>query len=237
LVPPHDPSVSVAGLWRGTAELLEGRWPVLLAVAAPFTLLVDMTLRLFGPAAPTAPEEVTSATLLWLIVLPALIGSLGQLAVVHLLLRPEDTPRTALAAAFVAWPGYVAALMLSVIPTGIAALVLVLPGIYVASRLFPLMPIALGNPRGSPVEMIRTCWRLTAPVGLTLFGFFLLGLLGLLGFGLLAGGIGAAIGSVLTLLGADGVARFAAGLVSAIAATFVAVATAGFASHLYQTLR
>lgn len=226
----------LSDIWQGTADLLRGRLGLFFAVAAPFTLLVEMALRIFGPTPPASTSEFTARTIFWLILLPGLIGSLAQLAIVHLLLRPGATARAALGAAFAIWPAYLAALMLSALPTGLGFLLLVLPGIYVTARLFLILPLAVITPRPEPVALLRASWQMTAPAAWTLFGFFLLALLGLFGFSLLANGVGAAIGSVFTLLGFAIVGSFAAGLVPAIASTFVTLASAGLASYLYSRL-
>ncbi len=227
----------VAEIWAGMTAPLRGRISLLFAVAAPFTLLVDMGLRIFGPSPPASADDMNARVLLWLVMLPALIGSVAQLAVAHLLLRPEQPPRVALAAAFAVWPLYVATLLISAIPSGLALLLLVLPGIYVTSRLFLIVPLVIEARGQTPIELLRRSWALTAPASWTIFGFLLLAILALFGISLVAGGVGGAIGAVLTLFGLAALGKFAAGLVPAIAATFVAIGSAALASYLYQRLR
>jgi hypothetical protein len=215
---------------------LGGRMSEMFAVAAPFTLLVDIALRIFGPAPPTSADDVVPTTLFWLVLVPTIVASLGQLAIVHLLLRPAQAPRAALAVAFVAWPGYLAALLLAAIPTGLATLLLVLPGLYVASRLLLLMPLAVMSPRGSPVALVKRSWELTRSAGWAIFGFFLMAILGVFGLSLIAGGVGSAVGSVFTLFGLAAVGKFAAGLVAAVASTFVSIGNAALSAYLYRSL-
>ncbi len=229
-------TVRFGGIWQGMTAPLGGRMSELFAVAAPFTLLVDIALRTFGPTPPADADGITAATLFWLVLVPTIIASFGQLAIVHLLLRPAMPPRAALAGALAAWPGYLAALLIAAIPTGLAMLLLVLPGLYVASRLLLVMPLAITSPRGSPLAMVRRSWELTRPAGWAIFGFFLLAILGIFGLSLIAGGVGSAIGSVLTLFGMAGVGKFAAGLVAAVASTFVSIGNAALAAYLDRSL-
>lgn len=236
VIPPSGGPIRASELWQGMIAPLSGRLSVLFAVAAPFTLLVDMTLRQFGPPQPTSADDFTAQSLFWLIVVPALIGSLGQLAVAHLLLRPATPPRAALAAAFAVWPAYLGALLLSAFPTGLAILAFVVPGIYVTGRFFLTVPLAVLGHSRSPVELLRESWQLTAPSAWPIFGFLLLAILAVFGLSLIASGVGGAIGSVLTLLGAETLAKFVASLVPAVAATFVAIGSAALSSHLYQRL-
>lgn len=230
-------SLRLSEIWQGTADLLRGRLSLFFAVAAPFTLLVEMTLRIFGPTPPATTADFTARTLFWLVLLPGIIGSLAQLAVAHLILRPGATPREALSAALAIWPVYLAALAFSALPTGLGFLLLVLPGLYVAARLFLMLPLAFATPQADPIGLIRASWQLTGSSAWTIFGFFVLALLGLFGLGLVASGVGAALGSVFTLLGFAAVGQFAAGLVPAAASTFVAIGSAGLSCYLYSRLK
>jgi len=232
------------------ADLVRGRLSLFFAVAAPFTLLVDMSLRVFGPTPPKTTADFTTSTLFWLVLLPGLIASLAQLSVAGLILRPQITPRTALAAALVVWPVYMAALILSSLPfsAGFVLLTLLglppaiaisfplLLGIYIFGRLLPIVAVAIMSPKTSPLAMLRTSWSLTQPNGWTLAGFMLPAILGIIGLSLIAGGVGSALGTVFTILGFAEVSRFAAGLIPAIASTFVAIGSAAIASLLYKKL-
>lgn len=215
---------------------LAGRLSEFFAIAAPFTLFVDIALRTFGPKPPTSADGITPTSLFWLVLLPTVIASIAQLAIVHLLLRPAVPPRAALAAAFAAWPGYLAALMLSAVPTGLAVLVFVIPGLYVASRLFLVLPLAVLSPGASPIAIVKRSWALTGPAAWPIFGFFLLAIVAVFGASLVAGGVGSAIGSAFALFGLAAVGKFAAGLVPAVAATFVTIGNAALASYLYRRL-
>lgn len=235
-LPPTGGPIRVSEVWQGMIAPLQGRLSTLFAIAAPFTLLVDMSLRQFGPPQPTSADDFTTQSMLWLIVVPALIGSVGQLAIAHQLLRPGALPRTALAAGFAAWPLYIGALLLSAVPTALAILAFVLPGIYVTGRFFLIIPLAALRQGQTPLELLRQSWQLTAPAAWPIFGFLLLSLLAVFGLSLIASGVGGAIGSVLTLIGAETLAKFVASLVPAVAATFVSIGSAALSTYLYRRL-
>ena len=110
-------TLRLGDIWTGTVAALRGRFWTLVWVAAPFTLMVEMTVSVFGPAPPAPPKTLPltfdsyfalypPALLLIRVALPLLVGGLAQLAVVRLIANPAEVPRTALASAVAGWPGY-----------------------------------------------------------------------------------------------------------------------------------
>lgn len=234
---PSDPlSLKTGEIWQATLTVVRPQLWLLVAVAAPFTLLIDMILAVFGPAVPTSPADFTPRVVLLLILLPSLIGGLAQLAVAHLIVRPEQPPRLALAAAFAAFPSYLAAVLLAAVPTGLAFVLLVVPGLYVLARLFLIVPIAAIE-RRSAIETIRRSWLLTANAGGTLLLFLLLALLFVLGVSVLSQGVGAALGSAITLLGSKAAGGFAAALVASAVGMLISIVSAAASTVIYLKLR
>jgi hypothetical protein len=216
-------------------DVLRADFWTLFAVAAPFTLLVDMVTAMFGPAPPKTIEELTPKVVLLLIVLPGLIGALAQLAVAHLVLRPEAGARGALVAASNAWPLLVVALLISALPTTLGLLLLIVPGLYITGRLYLMVPVAVIE-RLAPMALLRRSWTLTADLGWTILWFLALAILFLLGVGLLVSGVAAALQSVLTLIGLKAVAGFAGSLINATLASVFSIAGAVAASVIYRKL-
>jgi hypothetical protein len=232
-----DKSGLTAGtIWTAMLAVLRADLWTLFAIAAPFTLLVDMVMAQFGPPQPKTMAELTPQVAALLIVVPALFGALAQLAVAHMTARPDASPRTALAAALAAWPMLVAAMLLSALPTGLGFLLLIVPGLYIAARLYLVAPIAVVE-RLTPVAILRRSWAMTADSAWTILWFFVLTILFLLGASLLAGGVGAALGSVLTLMGLKPVGIFVAALVSALLAALFSIASAVASTVIYLKLR
>ena len=111
-MPPAASGLTAGAIWTAMLERLRVDFWTMFALAAPFTLLVDMVLVQFGPPPPKTVAEFTPQVGLVLVFIPALIGAVAQLAVAHLVVRPEAGPRAALKTAFGVWPVFLAALML-----------------------------------------------------------------------------------------------------------------------------
>jgi len=221
-------------IWQATLGALRQDFGTLTAVAAPFVLLVSVTLALFGPAPPTSADALTlDVVLLWL-VLPTFAGAIAQLAIARLVAQPGAAPRAALAAAVAVWPAYIAASLLAGLATGLGFVALILPGVYLFARLFPLLPVALEGK--GPVATLRRTWELTRGHGGQLMLFVVLALLFVLGASVLAGGVGSALGAVFTLVGLKPVGLFAKALADGIVATLVAMANAAAATVIYTRL-
>ncbi|MFZ4690081.1 MAG: glycerophosphoryl diester phosphodiesterase membrane domain-containing protein [Polymorphobacter sp.] len=225
-----------AQIWSATLAALRPDFWTLFAVAAPFTLLVDMVMALYGPAQPTTMAELTPRVVLILVLIPALIGAIGQLTVAHLVAMPGEPPRRALGAALAAWPAYVAVLLLSAFPTGLGFLLLIVPGLYIAARLFLVVPVAVLERPGALV-VLRRSWELTDGKGWAIAWFLVLAVLFLLGASFLSAGVGAALASVLTLAGLKPVGVFVAALITAVLATVFAIASAAAATVVYLKVR
>ena len=69
-----------------------------------------------------------------------------------------------------------------------------------------------------------------------MLAFLLLMILAMIGLTILAGGVAAALGSVLTLLGGKALASFVVALVSALVATFYSVFNAVGVAVIYRRL-
>ncbi len=223
-------------IWRGTIEVLRYDGWTFFALAAPFTLLVDVFNSLFGPAQPQTMAEFTPRILVQLLLIPGIIGAIAQLAVARLVVAPGSTPRSALTAAFAALPVYVLALAISAFPTGLGLVLLVIPGLYLLARLFLVVPIVVVERLG-PVATLQRSWLLTEGQGGAIMLFIALAILFTLGAGLLAGGVGAALGSVLTLAGLKPVGIFVAALLAGLLSTALSIASATSAAVIYRMLR
>ena len=167
------PDLSVGSIWQAVVSELRQHFWTLFAIAAPFTLLVDMALTQFGPPPPKAIGDFTPRVLLGLVLLPALVGVIAQLAVARMAAVPAEVPRAALAMALrrlpffltavllVAWPlGFAGGLLFAVPSLRWAAAVLVLPALYLAARLYPMVATAVVEPIG-PVAILQRTWQMT----------------------------------------------------------------------------
>jgi hypothetical protein len=241
--------LAVGEIWQATIAALNAQMGAIIAIAAPFSLLVDMVLGLYGPAQPTNVAGFTPRTMLILVIIPGLIGAIAQLAVAHMIALPAAPPRQALGAALATWPRYIGAMLAMALPAGLifgsllallpgptGVVVLVVPVLYLTVRLFPLIPIIVLE-RASPVAALRRAWGLTRGHVGSLAMFLALVLLFLFGASFLAQGVGAAIGSVFTLMGVKAVGGFGAALVTAVVAMLVSIGTSAASTIIYLRLR
>ncbi len=228
--------LATGDIWQATLASLRPRLGDLIAVAAPFTLLVDVVVSLFGPEPPTTLAQLTPRTLLVVGVIPAIIGGIAQLAVARLVAQPDEAPRLALGAALAALPVYLAALVLAALPTGFGFLLFIVPGVYLTARLFLVLPIAAIE-RPGVVAAITRSWALTAGQGWSIVLFLVLMVLFVFGLTVLAAGVGAALASVLTVVGLKVVGSFVVALLTATVAMLASIGTAAAATVIYLKLR
>ncbi|WP_426165042.1 hypothetical protein [Sandarakinorhabdus sp. DWP1-3-1] len=229
-------SLAVGDIWQSTIAVIRPRLGELVAVAAPFTLLVDMVLTLYGPTPPQTMAGYTIDIVLVLLLLPALIGMIAQLAVTRLVAVPEEPPRLALSAAFATAPLYLGALLLTAAPTALGMLLLIVPGLYLVARLYVVAPI-IAVDRLGPVAAVQRSWTMTAGHGGPILLFLVLLLLFLFGASMLAAGVGSAFASVLAVVGLKAVGTFVAALIGASVAMLMAIASAVAATVVYLKLR
>ncbi len=233
MTPPAD--LTSGSIWQATIGALRADFGTLFAVAAPFTLLVSMLVTLYGPPPPEKLADLTLRTVVLWNLVPALVATIGQLAIVRLVVRPEEAPRTALAAAFAVLPVSTAALLLSGVASGLGALLFIVPGLYISARLFPLVAVAAIE-GGDIGTMLRRCWDMTDGRGLALLWFLLLAVGFLLFATILIGGASAAISAAATLLGLAPIGHFLSALADAALRTFGAMAYAAAAAVVYLRL-
>lgn len=229
------PALTLNQLWQATLDGIRRDFWTLFAVAAPFVLLVQVGLALFGPEPPKAVAGFTPQVMVWLFILPSFIGTIGQLAVIDLVARPGHLPRQALVAALAMAPAYLLGTLLGSFAAGLGLLALVIPGLYILARLYVVAPVAMLEGLG-PLPMLKRSWALTEGHGGTILLFMVTTTCGYLMVSLAAAAVGGAIGSVLALLKLAGVANFVAALVPAMVGNGVAVLAGSAAVAVYRAI-
>lgn len=217
--------LSAGGLWQATAARLNADLGMLLTVAAPFTLLVDVAVSLLGPPPPLKLADITPQVMLWNSLVPIVVGTIAALAVSRLAGRPGTTPRDALAAAFALFPAYLLAFLAYGLIGGFGLLLFLLPGLYIAARMLPLAAVAALE-GGSAGTMLRRTWALTEGHGANLLWFLTIATFAAVFGLLLAGAVAGAVASVATLLGAEPLGHFASAALGGFYAMLVSVAFA-----------
>lgn len=227
---------SPTAIWQAIVAALRPDFATLLALIAPFTLLVSITIELFGPKFPASMDEFTPRVAVVLLLIPSIIGAIGQLALTWLLATPGGTPRQALVTAIKVLPVYLLAVLIITPATSFGLVLLVIPGLYLFARLFLVAPLVVVEGLGA-LPALRRSWALTEPHGWSLLWFLVLAVLFVIGASVVASGIGAAIGVVMAAIGLKSVGAFAAALVAAIISTLFTMANAAAATVVYLQLR
>ncbi len=220
-------------LWRETIGDTRALLPLVWPVAAAFVLLPNVLIDRFGPPLPKTPAEMTPQLVLILLVVPGLIALVAQAVVIRLALdrrRGGGQPSVgeALGAALRLWPLLVAVQGLAALAIVPALLLLILPGLYVAGRLLPAVPLALDG--AGPVAAVERGWALSQGNGWRAIGFLLLLFGWFIVVSAAVGAVGAGVAAALASAGAKGVGALLAstldGAVAAVFAVVSAVATA-----------
>ena len=230
------PKLSVGGIWQGVIAALRPDFWVYFALLAPFTLLVSVGVTLFGPTPPTTMAGFTPRVVVLLLLIPGVIGAIGQLALTWLVATPGGTPRRALAVGVKALPAYLAAVLIITPVTTLGLALLVVPGLYLFARLFVIGPAIVIEGLG-PMAALRRSWAMTADAGWTILLFIVLALLFVFGASVLASGVGSALGLLFTALGVKAVGAFAAALVGAVVSTVFTMGSAAAGVIVFRALR
>lgn len=236
--------------WRDTAAAFARDRSTYLTLAAAFVLLPAMAAQVFGPASPRRIADVGTAVLFVQLGL-ALVSMAAQLTIMRMMLR-GDAPRAALAVTLPKVPvlflaGVLTALALLPATSLIAAamqgtraallpgLALLIPGVFVASRLALAGPLIAAHGLGA-VASLRASWLATAGNGWRILGV-LAAFAGLfLVVALLAAALGGAVASVLLLLGGKAFASFVATLLPAAASAAYAAVNAVALATIFRRL-
>lgn len=228
--------LTAASIWDAMSAAMMADLARLFFLVAPFTLLPAVAIELLGPPPPTSIATISGEQMLFRLALPSLIGAIGQLAAAALVLRADATPRDALAAALAAWPLYVLAQLVGSLPVSLGLMLLVVPGIWLFGRLLFLTGAIAVTQRGSPLDLLRRSWALSADHGLQIGLFLVLGLFGLIGVEILAEGAGAALDVVARAIGLAGVGHFLRALLPGIANCLVTIGIGAAAAVTYLHL-
>lgn len=195
-------TVSISRAWTETREIMAREGKLLITVAAALFLLPQVLVTLItGDAAQaTTPGEASPWTILMLVA--AIIGLVGQLAVARLAAGPPASVREAIGHALKRTLPLLAALILLVVALALIVivaamilaalgaieldggrpqggnlvtllLVMLIPMFYLAVRLLPMTPVAALE-RAGPIAILRRSWDLTRGQWLRLAGFVLL---------------------------------------------------------------
>lgn len=225
--------MTVGAIWQAMIDALRADFGVYFTLMAPFSLLVSMAVDLFGPEPPKTMAEFTPRVAVTLLLIPSIIGAIGQLALTWLVATPGGTPRKAIGIALRTLPLYLLGVLIITPMTTLGLLLLVVPGLYLFARFFLLGPVLVIESTGT-ISALRRSWALTAEASWTIVLFLVLAVLFVIGASLLANGVGAALGLLFTALGLKSVGGFVVALVLATVSTLFTMASASAGVAIYR---
>ena len=173
---------SYSRIWDDTAALLRQHATLIVALAGVFLFLPALLVGYFLPM----PEAASFAELVrnlnqylernwhWMM-LESLVNMVGYLAILYLVLgRAGTSVAAAIAAGAALLPFYFLASLVAGFAIGLAALLFLVPGLYLFGRLAPFGPVMVAEARRSPIEALRRTFDLTRGRGWAVFGLVLL---------------------------------------------------------------
>ena len=201
--------LSYSAAWDDAVALLRAHAPLIVALAGVFLFLPGLLAAHFLPP----PEPADPARLLpemldyaranagWLL-LANLVNMVGTLAILQLIFaRAGTSVGGAIVGALLLLPFYFVAGFISFVLIALGLLLLIVPGLYVMSRLAPLGPVVVAESRRNPIEAIGRSFAVTRGNGWRIVGLMML--IGIAGF-ILVRVSAMLVGIVFTLiLGAD----------------------------------
>ena len=240
------PRLSLSTAWDEAKQILGRDGGLLTAVALALFVLPELVSGIVAPTIETSPSLAGRLIAL----LAALIGVVGQLAVIRLALGPSTTVADAIAHGFKRFPAVLGAVLLLglaiavvVIPLlailiaagvidmpsggttppsfGIAVWVMVIGSLFLAVKFIMTIPVASAESPG-PLAILKRTWRITSGNYWRLFAFELLLLVSALVVLIAAQTVGGTLAHVV-----DGDVE-AFSLSALILSLFVAVAEAAF---------
>lgn len=231
--------------WKQVVAMFKGNRDILLAVGGLFLFLPTLAFGLYygvppEPAAGASPEQAfTQVFEYYQLVAPGLlvvsvVSMIGNLVIWRLLLAPGGTTLGgAIGTAASLFFSYLAASFLTGIPIMFGLFLLIIPGLYLASRFSLVGPAMAAEQLMNPITAIQASWNYTRNNGWSILGFLIV-------FGLLCG-IGVVIitaifGAIFALALPQGAANIANQVVQALFSTAFSVTVTLVIASIYRQL-
>lgn len=229
--------------WEDSLLLLRSHRGLIGAIAAVFLFVPALAFAWFGPVPIEPPQGATLDQIITVIrqnigqMLPGriavgLLAIVGGLAILRLwLARGGISVGEALSFALIMFPTMIAAQLVTGLMVGLGALLLIVPGLYLAGRLALVSPAIADRGNYNPLSAIDASWTLTRGNGWALFFFLFLVALVIGIASLIAVGITSAIFGP-----AEGIGRMVTGLVEAGFAAVGALISLAISAAAYRQL-
>ncbi|EMD83649.1 hypothetical protein [Pacificimonas flava] len=209
--------LSLNQLWKDVQALVAARGSDLLLPAAAFIFLPNLAQGLFvaQPANPAQPDPEYSLTA----IVVGLIGLAATLSIIAMVFDRRMETGAALRLAFARYGRALAAAIITGLIVFVGLLALIVPGLYLLSRLWLVMPaVTIGDGDGEGLlGPLKASWRATQGQALRSFGIFLIVVFG----SLLLAVVAAAAALLDPLIGSGDMNAGRLGLFGALAAAVV----------------
>ena len=237
-------TINFAGLVREAWALFRRDADVLLRIAAPFFFLPAYALVLLVPATPAPDRGIVDRQAqaeAWMIALQGWLGDYGVgcglaylvayvgMAVILALYLDGDRPTVggALRRAGLIFPRFLLAMVAVSIPTGLGMYILLIPGLYLMSRLILAGPIVIAERSIGAMAAIARSWRATRRAQFALLGavafVYLAGMLLGQPFLLLAGWAGQGGAANPVVIAMTGAVAAAVAMAAQLASVLIAI--------------
>ena len=171
-------------VWADTLGLTRTHWAALIAIAGVFNFLPTLLINHFFPM-PDLPDGADLETLLRMmldyyrhatlpIVLQSFVVMTGSAAMLRLVFAPGGTVGAAIVYAALLLPVYSILIVLSNLAVGAAAVLLIVPGLYLWGRLLPASAVMVAEDRRNPFEALKRGFALSQGHGWLIVGLYLL---------------------------------------------------------------
>ena len=216
--------------WADTLRLMRTHWAAFVAIAGVFNFLPVLLVNHFLPW-PDFPPDMAPAralnmlgsflrhNLIWF-VLQSFVVMIGSAAMLRLVFRQNITVGAALWFGVLLLPAYSLLLLFTNLAVCIGLVLLIVPGLYLAGRLFPAGAAMVAEDRRHPIDTIRRAFALTKGHGWQILALYIL--VALPG-GVLIYAVQAVTGSLLILIAGQALGTFLSGII--VAALNAAVTT------------
>lgn len=236
--------LDMGNAWNDAVAMLKDHWALLLPIAGVFLFLPGFALgALFPPPEPAAnanPQQIFEGLIAYLrslapyMLMASILGTIGTVAMSKVLIGPQGTSvGDAIKLGLTLIIGVFVATWLSQVAIGLGIVLLIIPGLYLFSRLSLIVPIATASQTGNPISLIKASWDLTRENAWSILGFLILIVIVL---GIASVIISGITGGILALVLPATLANLLANFIDAAMQALLAIVMMAVAVAIYKQL-
>jgi hypothetical protein len=236
--------LDMGNAWNDAVAMLKAHWGLLLPIAGVFIFLPAFALgALFPqpePAANATPQQLFEGLFAYFkslapfLLVTSVLATLGNIAMSKILVGPDGgSVGDAIKLGLTLLIGVFLATWLSQMAIGLGILLLIIPGLYLFSRLSLIIPIAAASQTGNPISLIKASWDLTRENVWSILGFLILIVIVL---GIASVIIAGITGGILALVLPATIANLLANFIDAATQAILGIVMMAVAVAIYKQL-